>query len=480
MIPMHDPYNSILSLMYPGVTEKNILQKNLLAKKQWVKNLRKDYNCSTPSTSYTEPGNNDAYMVAYYPYYIETLHRILDRLDTASPNTLQNLFAHKTELTVAFLGTGPSPELLGLLSYVNCHHPKIRHVRAYLFDINTEHWEPFRKQYTMPMTKTYASSANVTYETVTCDFLTCSSCIANQCKPMLAAADILVMQNCVTDLITARDQRGLDSGFSFADLFAQMRSGALFVLSDLNYPGTSIALQEAVTSIEGTGIGDAILSNIEQIEKYEPKFKLPDIFGVLFDGSEWLIPKKFSKFQFAVLQRCISCSDDWIAQEIETYLYPDGYRLSDRIELQYCRRYKIRNEIGETYLDVYYDKKFNITKPRYSADSFASMDKLLESIRGKNLTPSKIETQRTDNLFDSIALATEHDALKAKIQKNNLTLIGIKMFQYMVRYEIQDEHKHTAVFDRYYNARGVFTKVLPQAGMSTSSTLLERILEIVR
>lgn len=75
-----------------------------------------------------------AYMLAYYPFYIETIHRVLDRINAVD---LAEMFFKQME--VCFYGAGPAPEMLGFVSYLKLHQPQVEKLQVFLFDA-ARHW----------------------------------------------------------------------------------------------------------------------------------------------------------------------------------------------------------------------------------------------------------------------------------------------------------------------------------------------------
>ncbi len=132
-----------------------------------------------------------AYLLAYFPYYIEPIYYALAE---AKP-----LFAERPNgvMNVAFLGGGPVPEALGLATYLRDHAPHISAIRGIVFD-REEGWGKVHRELLPLIAPQYLrESASLTLEHKPCDVVNClgSSC---SCDSQLQETDFLISQNFLT------------------------------------------------------------------------------------------------------------------------------------------------------------------------------------------------------------------------------------------------------------------------------------------
>lgn len=96
-----------------------------------VKFLRKAYTkYPVPPNIYVERGVQAAYLLAYLPHYTEPLYEIFVRNAGIEIPTRLSLF-----------GTGPCPEMIGLLRYIRDKHPRhAEPLRVTAYDLAHEEW----------------------------------------------------------------------------------------------------------------------------------------------------------------------------------------------------------------------------------------------------------------------------------------------------------------------------------------------------
>lgn len=480
MIASHAPYDHLLGTMFAGITDPQQLCQALESRKTDVLTLRRSFKQNMPEADYSQKSVCDAYMLMYYPYYIETIHHLFHIINSSDPASLKTIFEGKTKITVSFLGTGPSPELLGLVGYLSEHQPQIQTIEAVLVDLNTPSWQHYRVNYTIPMIAKYGNVATSPQD-ITCNLLDCYKCSAHLCDEFLKTSDIVIMQNCITDLVTARNKRGDVAGFSFLDLFLKLHPGALFLVTDLNYDNTFEALNEIVTAVESSESG-RILCRSHAYQSYKPQIVKPACLTSLFDGSDGLKMKEHTRFHFTAIQRkCSEAQDettepvDWVKEVIASQIAPLGFSIASVKDFEYRRRYNLASQeehTGENFIDIIYNGKEKITKVKLqgSIQATAVSEPLMKELIGKNLIEkvdqADVAIPPADSSLESAMLQSTHDALVAKLAANGCRVLEIKYFQYMVRYKVASENDDRVIFDRYYNARNHFTKTLFQGGIS--------------
>ena len=471
MILPHAPYQRIVDTMFDDISNQQQLCKELELRKSDVQTLRRSFNQDQPETDYSRKSVCDAYMLMYYPYYIETIHRVFHIVDSLTPSTFGTFFGEKTNMTVSFLGTGPSPELLGIISYVAEHQPNVKELQAHLVDMNTASWSEYRRKYTLPMATMYGD-IRINPKEYTCNLLTCGTCSSLGCSDYLYASDIVVMQNCITDLVTARNKHADIAGFSFLDIFMKLRSGAIISLIDLDYGGTWDAINEAVTAVQSSELG-TVLCRSQACEEYDPIIDRPECLNFLFDGSPGLMMRKHTRFHYAVIQKVDNDSRheemqedvDWIRVTINQQLNPLGFSVVSRQEHPYRLRYNItakgENSGNHGSIDVIFNKKGKITKIQLQGKclDLGDLECLIKQLTGEGLTQqTDKESPKAATSFKNEMLETEHNKLVEQLASIGIRVREIRQLQYTVRYKVENRDGKGIVFDQYYNGRNQYTK----------------------
>ena len=455
--PVHNPYKAVTAYLYPQGLKAEA-PDSIQRDKEGVKNLRQDYAGSEPCTSY-DRNCTRSYMLAYYPYNIETVYYILQEIPEQIPKPKDG----KT-LKIAFLGGGPVPELLGLSYALSAYRPEVKCLETVVFDKNNAEWSQYREKCTLPLVGDYGGQQIELQEEV-CDFLGCAECSAKCCQEILATADIVVMQNCITDIINSRDREGSTADFSFASIFEKMKLGAIFVICDLHYPNTTQALEECIDIVEGMELGGKVLlKNTGEGFRYESNIVYPEELKAIFDGTNCLMRRKTTKSEYVVFKRT-----DWVSQLIEKM---SACQVEKVEQLQYCNRYHV---VGRNYLervDVYYKSSGIISSVR-TLDSAAVINDF-ENIRAE-LTGKSIK-----QMIMKKELAAIEPVITARAREQEAVISQVLDFPYMLRYVVHDKNHNVGVVDQYFNGFGEKTKLIGQRGMSTSEQSVDFALNIVR
>src|SRR5215207_2728027 len=109
---LHDPYTLMLEALSEimDFDSEELVREGLRYSQEHVKKLRTAYRSSPCKVNYDSAQLRAAYLFAYYPHYVEVLYHVLRELPT---EWLEYLY--KPTLKACFLGSGPAPEILGLL-----------------------------------------------------------------------------------------------------------------------------------------------------------------------------------------------------------------------------------------------------------------------------------------------------------------------------------------------------------------------------
>ncbi|MCX6083229.1 MAG: hypothetical protein NTW32_27190 [Chloroflexi bacterium] len=299
-MPQHDPYGSMLE----GLRELNnipndeALAESLTLSQHYVTKLREAYLESPSNVDFSCKHTRAAYLLAYYPNYIEPIYEILCELDD---EVIESAFYRK-HLRGVFLGAGPAPEVLGWIKFINDYAKHVKQATAYLLDKHVQGWriaQEITRGYVAP---SYWGGELLTIKPMELDFLSPSALEAPFIGPIIGISDMVVIQNCLNDQLANKD-----AVFTMLlNIFSKTAPGALFVISDLHYDPIRQFIQEFTTQIEQQNLGKTLIEVKEEPRTIRAQFSVPQpVLENLLTGDEskHLIAKKYTKFYYAVCQR---------------------------------------------------------------------------------------------------------------------------------------------------------------------------------
>ena len=98
-----------------------------------AKYLWKSYRSTPVEVRYSDPQVQAAYLIRYYPHYVQMTLEIL-RL---SPE----IFTFPEQINACFFGAGPCPEVAGLAQFLTEHCPETKSMIVKIYDIASEQWK---------------------------------------------------------------------------------------------------------------------------------------------------------------------------------------------------------------------------------------------------------------------------------------------------------------------------------------------------
>lgn len=227
-----------------------------------------------------------AYLLAYFPYYIEPLCHALNSADL--PDTL---FACNT-LKVGLFGGGPCPELLGLAAYLRKRVPHLESVEATVFDRQAG-WEVIQQGLVPTMLPCYGSpNTRITLNSKRCDVV---GCLQRECRCGVADMDLIVAQNFLTEIFNDRKH----AAATFERLIRRSNCRYL-VFVENRYDQVREFMDELSGYLYRKGLTTARVA--AQSACIEPGFALPDVLHNLFTREDGLIPRRYVKFHHMVLE----------------------------------------------------------------------------------------------------------------------------------------------------------------------------------
>ncbi|WP_128694552.1 hypothetical protein [Methanoculleus taiwanensis] len=227
----HDPYGHVIN--YLGLEYNTQLTADLSSQIAYVQ--RTFFASDFISYAYSDPIFQAAYLMAYYPLYIDPIEDVL--LTAIRPPLLlenQNSVGDKlgwkgrTNLDVSIYGGGAEPELLGLLKFIGKKYPSVKSVRSHYVDNNN--WEDFRAYAYEHMVPDYWKGYFISGNTLTSNLGSIFG--SASAVKLLQNSDVHVMQNCATDLMYSF--QSVDQYVNFmCQFFDKIKEGSILIGIDV-------------------------------------------------------------------------------------------------------------------------------------------------------------------------------------------------------------------------------------------------------
>lgn len=167
-----------------------------------------------------------AYMLLYFPFYIEPIYYV------TLPHLTKILPGNNSEIKICFIGGGPLPELLGLgkaLSTVSI----VKKIKCTVLDL-VQHWSTERKYCTQRMLKQeYFPNCECVINHQGFNLwkeITVSSFPSN----VFEESDIIISQNCINDCPKG-SEKTLYKNFQI--IWNKLKKGSSLIIIDLYYEG---------------------------------------------------------------------------------------------------------------------------------------------------------------------------------------------------------------------------------------------------
>jgi hypothetical protein len=216
--------------------------------------------------NYQDTATQAAYMLRYFPYYIETSYNILKAIDTA---TINPVFID--DMSICLYGCGPAPELLGILKYIQNCQPNVRTVNINFFD--KHEWSPWRDVCTRMISREYWSGKIDKVNQSPWNYLTDNISEDPTVLQMIRGAGLHSIQNCFSDLIYS-DVANSTIINTFTNLFEMTSSDCIFILSDQNIATVKTIFNQISDQIEQKQLGE-VIKKPTSYESHPPDCSIP-------------------------------------------------------------------------------------------------------------------------------------------------------------------------------------------------------------
>lgn len=291
----HDPYTPIIAGLRQWNscdTEEKFLERLRLTRDE-VRNLRIAYRSCPCQVDYSAENTRAAYLLAYYPHYIEIVYNELCKIhESCYPATW-----NEEAICGSFLGGGPCPEIIGWLAFLQERFPNIRKVTAYVFDKYAESWKV-----SMSITQELVAPRYWDGILEICPIahdLTDWDCFSDRgAKRAIAASDFVVMQNCLNDYpgtkwefddfeqIVGNLERVVDT----------LPYDSIFMMSDLPFDRVKTVYREVARRVSDRRIADVAVPISQKYHDIRSNIIYPEVLKHLFIGEDGLIARKDTKY----------------------------------------------------------------------------------------------------------------------------------------------------------------------------------------
>ena len=298
-------YQRIVAKTYGG--NRNISQlgeERMESIREAILDLRRSYRSDVCDMRYGTDENRRAYMLAYYPNYIEPARQIVSRFVIPALEDYQSFYP---VINLAFFAGGPCPELYGTMK---AFQGKKLYDQAVISILDKERgWKPEQNASWQLCREDGLLHKHDKGGIISqCDNLgRCKDCKHDQtCQQRIYKnANVYFMQNFLTHVQPTEEAHFLKK---MRACFEQAKKRAVFVIMDLNYSNSLRLLQEL------DDLKDSLQSNVETIgtniyqsngpDRVQCPFELPrELRENIFTGENYLVPKIWTKYYYLVLQK---------------------------------------------------------------------------------------------------------------------------------------------------------------------------------
>lgn len=286
----HDPYSPILNellLLNCCDTDERLLERLRLSR-EVVSSLRKAYAKCPCCVDYSDETIRAAYLLAYYPFYIEIVYTELSKIPKESfPQLWKN-----ENLSICIFGGGPCPEIVGFLAFVNEYYPNIKSAKIYVFDKYAETWSTCLNITCSNVLPSYWKG-DLEVRLIPCDLLDCGVINSILAYEAIESSNFFVMQNWLND------QTGSNKIFINHEIIIQNIMGmintapddSLLLFADLDYPRVRILFREIEKVVQTYHVALPVLPVQNNAYEIYPNIQYPPLLDELFIGTDGLIKK---------------------------------------------------------------------------------------------------------------------------------------------------------------------------------------------
>ncbi|MGV8109176.1 tetratricopeptide repeat protein [Methanospirillum sp.] len=240
--PNHNPFQDLAKIIRPDNPTneglKKYIQDNEITIKKVVDEIKKP-NYEVP-IQYNTIDYQKAYLLLYFPYYIENIYSELSILKKTG--VLEGLQDH---ISVNIFGCGPAPEYLGLLTFVSQNLFNVNHLTTYFFD--REYWNTTRNTCIEVYSPNYCKNNKLILERLSpkCENLIV---LLQDCDnyPQIKIADIHIFQHSFRELLHSKGEGIIGDFWKF---FSYIKPGSIVIFIENIYEKDTKLLEEFANNL---------------------------------------------------------------------------------------------------------------------------------------------------------------------------------------------------------------------------------------
>ena len=290
-------YDNILNGLFSkkGLISASDKADYLKSLQEDVRNIRRAYNNYPVRFDYTNEKIQAGYLITYVPHYTDLLHYVL----TKTGNKIANENIEKLLL----IGSGPCPEIIGFLRYLNENASKvIENLKVSIFDIAIDEWKWSRDIVFSEVVPNYPIVKNITRNEGKVDISKIFTYTPNNLNT------IVVFQNCLNEISAETHQIFKENA---NDIVTKLNNGSYLIMIDLYFQQVHELMIAVETDIAAKQNCKVIRSAKESaIEHRTSQINEPIIIteNLLIDkfghpNPNYLLPKRKIKFIYSLIQK---------------------------------------------------------------------------------------------------------------------------------------------------------------------------------
>ncbi|RXE55375.1 hypothetical protein ABH15_11540 [Methanoculleus taiwanensis] len=299
-MPRHDYYSALCRYLSISGSSIDIRSQLEVYRKAAIKLISGYREGNLSNINYDDLDIQTAYMLCYFPSYIENVFQTLSFVDLEQ---LRDVF--EGHLMVSLYGCGPAPDFLGLLAYINRHfRGEVSTIDPYFFERGG--WEKWRDFCIGELAQNYCDGISINPHHCSFNLLECDRVEYLKSFNPVMDSNLHIFQNCATELFQAT--RRVDSVLAiFLNFIEVMKPGSIILINDFIGKGDSfkILLKLKKKLLE---MNDIVLLDVKyNADEYSPEvIRHPEVNSVI-DG--WYRearkePRKRVGFSYCIAKKC--------------------------------------------------------------------------------------------------------------------------------------------------------------------------------
>jgi hypothetical protein len=290
-------YNQILSGLYNSVqlnTDEN-RKKYLESLQEKVRNIRKAYLSFPVRFAYTNKDTQAGYLITYVPHYSNLIYFVLrDNRHSIAISNVDDVY---------FLGSGPCPEIIGLLRYLKDYveDEKFK-LNINILDIDIKEWKWSRDIVFNNVVPTYLNGSKINRREGKIDISKKINVEFNDSQK------IVLFQNCLNEI--SESNHSILIG-NVQRIYEHMSIGSYLIIIDLNFKQV-LNLISAIENNLTSKYNCNIISSVNKgeirnrtMQENEPQIILDHLLidRIGCENPNFLLPKRKLKFIYTLIEK---------------------------------------------------------------------------------------------------------------------------------------------------------------------------------